>query len=71
MTTKGTAPAVVLFDIDETLIHSGGAGARSWNAAFETIYGKPADIGQAHLGRRDRSPSGPGDLCRGHGPSAR
>ena len=46
MTTKGTAPAVVLFDVDETLIHSGGAGARSWNAAFETIYGKPADIGK-------------------------
>jgi phosphoglycolate phosphatase len=39
-------PLVVLFDIDETLIHTGGSGARSWNAAFEKIYDKPADIGQ-------------------------
>jgi phosphoglycolate phosphatase len=46
MMTTVTAPAVVLFDVDETLIHTGGAGARSWNAAFETLYGKPADIGQ-------------------------
>jgi phosphoglycolate phosphatase len=46
MMTKVTPPVVVLFDVDETLIHSGGAGARSWNAAFQTIYGKPADIGK-------------------------
>jgi phosphoglycolate phosphatase len=39
-------PVVVLFDIDETLIHSGGSGARSWKAAFEKIYGIPADIGE-------------------------
>ena len=43
MTTK---PVVVLFDVDETLVHTGGAGARSWNAAFESVYGLPADIGQ-------------------------
>jgi phosphoglycolate phosphatase len=41
-----TRPVVVLFDVDETLIHSGGAGARSWKAAFEKLYGIPADIGQ-------------------------
>jgi len=41
-----TKPAVVLFDVDETLIHTGGSGARSWNAAFEKLYGIPADIGQ-------------------------
>ncbi len=44
---NGTArPVAVLFDVDETLVHTGGAGARSWNAAFEKIYGIPADIGQ-------------------------
>jgi phosphoglycolate phosphatase len=36
---------VVLFDIDETLIHTGGSGGRSWSAAFEKVYGLPADIG--------------------------
>lgn len=37
---------VVLFDVDGTLIISGGAGARSWCLAFEELYGIPADIGQ-------------------------
>ena len=41
-----TKPVVVLFDVDETLIHTGGAGARSWNAAFQKLYGLPADIGK-------------------------
>ena len=40
-----TTPGVVLFDIDGTLIDSGGAGARSWSHAFDTLYGIPADIG--------------------------
>jgi phosphoglycolate phosphatase-like HAD superfamily hydrolase len=44
--SKTSSPAVVLFDIDETLVHTGGAGARSWNAAFEELYDLPADIGQ-------------------------
>jgi len=38
-------PVAVLFDIDETLIHTGGAGARSWSVAFDQLYGTPADIG--------------------------
>jgi phosphoglycolate phosphatase len=38
-------PAVVLFDIDETLVHTGGSGGRSWSAAFEALYGVTADIG--------------------------
>jgi len=38
-------PTVVLFDIDGTLIDSGGAGARSWKHAFDKLYGIPADIG--------------------------
>ncbi|GAA4266554.1 HAD family hydrolase [Frondihabitans peucedani] len=39
-------PLAVLFDIDETLVHTGGAGGRSWAAAFDDLYGIPADIGQ-------------------------
>ena len=34
----------VLFDIDGTLIDTGGAGARSWSWAFERLHGVPADI---------------------------
>lgn len=41
-----TAPLAVLFDVDETLVHTGGSGARSWNAAFEKLYGLAADIGK-------------------------
>ncbi|MBV9213940.1 MAG: HAD family hydrolase [Actinobacteria bacterium] len=36
----------VLFDIDGTLITSGGAGALAWREAFEDLYGIPADIGR-------------------------
>jgi len=36
----------VLFDIDGTLISTGGAGAESWRLAFEELYGIPADIGR-------------------------
>src|SRR5450755_2498840 len=44
---NGTSkPVVVLFDVDETLVHTGGSGARSWTAAFQGLYGIPADIGQ-------------------------
>jgi phosphoglycolate phosphatase len=39
-------PIVVLFDVDETLVHTGGSGARSWSAAFDKLYGIPADIGK-------------------------
>jgi phosphoglycolate phosphatase len=35
----------VLFDIDETLVSTGGAGARSWRHAFQELHGIPADIG--------------------------
>ena len=36
----------ILFDIDGTLIISGGAGAASWRMAFDELYGIPADIGE-------------------------
>jgi phosphoglycolate phosphatase len=41
-------PAILalLFDVDGTLITSGGAGAKSWTLAFEDLYGIPADIGE-------------------------
>lgn len=40
------APIAVLFDIDGTLIITGGAGAASWRLAFDELYGIPADIGE-------------------------
>jgi phosphoglycolate phosphatase-like HAD superfamily hydrolase len=39
-----TTPSLVLFDVDGTLITSGGAGARSWRYAFDQLHGVPADI---------------------------
>lgn len=39
-------PRAVLFDVDGTLISTGGAGARSWRFAFDELHGIPADIGQ-------------------------
>ncbi len=36
----------ILFDIDGTLIDSGGAGATSWREAFQEVFGVPADIGE-------------------------
>lgn len=46
---------MVLFDIDETLVHTGGSGARSWNAASQKLYGLPADIG-AHSSAGETDP---------------
>ncbi len=39
-------PIAVLFDIDGTLLSTGGAGARSWRWAFNDLHGIAADIGQ-------------------------
>lgn len=50
-----TGPVVVLFDIDETLVHTGGAGARSWAWAFNQLHGIPADIG-AHTSAGETDP---------------
>jgi phosphoglycolate phosphatase len=41
-----TDRVAVLFDIDGTLIITGGAGAASWRLAFDELYGIPADIGR-------------------------
>lgn len=48
-------PKLVLFDIDETLVHTGGAGARSWAWAFDQLHGIPADIG-AHTSAGETDP---------------
>jgi phosphoglycolate phosphatase len=48
-------PLAVLFDIDETLVHTGGSGGRSWTAAFQDLYGIPADIG-AHTSSGETDP---------------
>jgi phosphoglycolate phosphatase-like HAD superfamily hydrolase len=37
---------IVLFDIDGTLVSTGGAGAVAWRRAFEDLHGVPADIGK-------------------------
>ncbi len=37
-------PVAVLFDIDGTLISTGGAGAEAWRRAFTDLYGIPANI---------------------------
>jgi phosphoglycolate phosphatase-like HAD superfamily hydrolase len=47
---------IVLFDVDGTLIRSGGAGVRGLNAAFERLYGVRAALeGVALAGRTDRA----------------
>src|SRR6187200_2933995 len=40
------SPRILLFDIDGTLVSTGGAGAVAWKQAFEELHGVPADIGQ-------------------------
>jgi phosphoglycolate phosphatase len=59
-----TKPVAVLFDVDETLIHTGGAGARSWNAAFEKLYDLPADIGK-HTSAGETDPQVATETFRG------
>ena len=39
-------PHILLFDIDGTLVSTGGAGAVAWRRAFEDLHGIPADIGK-------------------------
>jgi phosphoglycolate phosphatase len=41
-----TKRIAALFDIDGTLIITGGAGAAAWRLAFDELYGIPADIGE-------------------------
>lgn len=48
-------PIAALFDIDETLVHTGGSGARSWAWAFDRLHGVAADIG-AHTSAGETDP---------------
>jgi len=41
-----TTNRILLFDIDGTLVSTGGAGAVAWRRAFEDLHGIPADIGK-------------------------
>jgi phosphoglycolate phosphatase-like HAD superfamily hydrolase len=41
-----STPRILLFDIDGTLVSTGGAGAVAWRQAFEELHGIPADIGE-------------------------
>jgi phosphoglycolate phosphatase-like HAD superfamily hydrolase len=62
--TSSSKPIVALFDVDETLVHTGGSGARSWNAAFEKVYGVAADIGQ-HTSAGETDPQVAHETFRG------
>jgi phosphoglycolate phosphatase len=46
VTEAGSAPPIraVLFDIDGTILSTGGAGAEAWCEAFQQIYEVPVDI---------------------------
>jgi phosphoglycolate phosphatase len=44
--TADTTPRILLFDIDGTLVSTGGAGAVAWKQAFQELHGIPADIGK-------------------------
>jgi phosphoglycolate phosphatase-like HAD superfamily hydrolase len=47
---------LVLFDIDGTLVHTGGAGVRAFGHAFSTAFGLPRETnGLAFAGRTDSS----------------
>ncbi len=53
---NGTALKVLLFDIDGTLVLSGGAGLRAMTRAFENLYGVANAFVGVHLaGRTDSS----------------
>jgi phosphoglycolate phosphatase len=42
----GNSFKLILFDIDSTLIDTGGAGAHSWSWACERLFGSPTDISE-------------------------
>jgi phosphoglycolate phosphatase len=40
------ATRAVLFDIDGTLLVTGGAGGAAWQRGFEQLYGVEADVAE-------------------------
>jgi phosphoglycolate phosphatase len=52
--TEPATVAAILFDIDGTLITTGGASGVAWRRAFEELYGVDADItAHTHAGMTD------------------
>lgn len=37
-------PQAILFDVDGTLVETGGAGGESWRRAFQDLYDREADV---------------------------
>ena len=65
-----TAPLLVLFDIDGTLILSGRAGVRGMNAAFRRLYGAADALATVSIaGRTDRAIVGDGLTAIGREPT--
>ncbi|MGE5281676.1 MAG: HAD family hydrolase [Chloroflexota bacterium] len=46
MSSDGPAPRAVLFDIDGTILVTGGAGGVAWQRAFEELYGVEANVAE-------------------------
>jgi phosphoglycolate phosphatase len=70
MTTAESAPLLVLFDIDGTLILSGRAGIRGMNAAFLRLYGAAGALDDVPIaGRTDRAIVGDGLSAIGRAPT--
>ena len=69
--TTDSAPLLVLFDIDGTLILSGRAGVRGMNAAFRRLYGAADALATVPIaGRTDRAIVGDGLTAIGREPTA-
>jgi phosphoglycolate phosphatase len=50
MKRRSTRPTVILFDVDGTLVTTGGAGRRAMERAFERIHGRADAIDGLNLG---------------------
>lgn len=49
-------PRIVLFDVDLTLVNTGGAGSQAMNLAFQELFGVPSALAGVSLaGRTDRA----------------
>ncbi|HKT84364.1 MAG TPA: HAD hydrolase-like protein [Solirubrobacterales bacterium] len=44
--SEASAPRAVLFDIDGTILVTGGAGGVAWQRAFEELYGVEANVAE-------------------------
>ena len=52
----GRTPRIFLFDVDLTLVNTGGAGSHAMNLAFQELFGVPSALtGVSLAGRTDRA----------------